>query len=770
MVQRNQHRVAAVVVAAVVASVASLGLISATALADLPAGTTFDLAGAGSGTTTPVMDAIANITTPGNVSGDSTLFDSFEPTGSATVNTTDPFTPSGVESASQPRPNSDSAALAALAGTLPGTAAGCFQFASSSRGPISSDPTVLTWIPFAQDIVDFAVTNTSAIPQTLSLTQLQAYYTCDPSLVGVHGGAGNPGYNGYARNPVLPQAGSGTRVFWESLMGITDDDTGSGTFGSGSLGCIVNGFNPADTSQAWEERTGVFLGDFELEPFSVASYEDEAEGLITDLRGRAVLGDLENPNGTVWQPLIANAPGSQTGVAVPAGLEREIYNVVPTSNVTGSDALSTEIQQLFVGPNSELCSPTAFGGAIQATILEYHLLPDPNCGSTTLTGLVTAGALDSCALLSAGRVDCWGLNVYGELGDGTSTTDSLFPVQVVGVGGSGSLSGVTQVAAGEMHTCALLSAGTVDCWGYNRDAQLGNGTLTNSSTPVAVVGVGGSGVLTSVTQVATGGFHTCAVLTGGTVDCWGFNGEAELGNGATTGYSPTPVPVVGVGGSGVLTGVTQVATGGFHSCALLTGGTVDCWGDNPYGDLGDGTTTNSSTPVPVVGVGGSGVLSGVADISAAGYDTCALLSAGTVDCWGLNGNGQLADGTTTDSLVPVQVVGEGGNGVLTGVIQVATGDTHTCALLSAGTADCWGWDYYGELGNGTTTDSAFPVQVVGEGGNGVLSGVTQISTAGVETCALLAAGRVGCWGYNTFGELGNGTTSNSSTPVEVLGL
>jgi alpha-tubulin suppressor-like RCC1 family protein len=107
------------------------------------------------------------------------------------------------------------------------------------------------------------------------------------------------------------------------------------------------------------------------------------------------------------------------------------------------------------------------------------------------------------------------------------------------------------------------------------------------------------------------------------------------------------------------------------------------------------------------------VLSGVADISAAGYDTCALLSTGTVDCWGLNGNGQLGDGSTTDSLVPVQVVGEGGSGVLTGVSQVATGGTHTCALFSAGTTACWGWNYYGELGNGTTTGSSTPVEVLG---------------------------------------------------------
>jgi hypothetical protein len=358
-------------------------MIPGVARADLPAGDTFDLAAGGSDTTTPVMDAISLIATPGH-QGTTNLFDSFDATGSATVNTTNPNT-TGLNCTAQTRPNGSGQGLKSLNGTLAGTTAGCFQFARASRGPATGDPTGLTWIPFALDVVDFAVTNTSAIPRTLSLAQLQAYYTCQSAVVGTQGGAGNPGFNGYARNPVLPQSGSGTRLFWEGVMGITDSAVGSGTFGGGTLGCIINGVNPANPSQIWEEHTGVLLGDYELEPFSIAQYEIQAEGLITDLRGRSVLGDLQNTGGSVWQPQVVNAPGSQTGITVPSAFEREVYNVIPTAAVTGSTTVDTELQTVFVGSGSDMCSPTAFSGKIQATILQYHLLPDPNCGSTTLT-------------------------------------------------------------------------------------------------------------------------------------------------------------------------------------------------------------------------------------------------------------------------------------------------------------------------------------------------------------------------------------------------
>jgi len=259
----------------------------------------------------------------------------------------------------------------------------------------------------------------------------------------------------------------------------------------------------------------------------------------------------------------------------------------------------------------------------------------------------------------------------------------------------------------------------------------------------------------SGSQIAAGGFHTCALRAGGTVQCWGNNQNGQLGNGTNT-YSTMPVSVSG------LSGVTAIAAGGFHTCALLSGGTVQCWGYNVFGQLGNGTTTDSTVPVSVTGI------TGATAISAGSAHTCALLSGGTVQCWGRNDYGQLGNGTNTDSTVPVSVSG------LSGATAISAGDLHTCAALSGGTVQCWGDNQYGELGNGTTSfsppyGSNVPVSVSG------LTGVTAISAGGGHTCAVLSGGTVQCWGYNREGELGNGTNStsypyDSSVPVSVSGL
>ncbi len=381
---------------------------------------------------------------------------------------------------------------------------------------------------------------------------------------------------------------------------------------------------------------------------------------------------------------------------------------------------------------------------------------------------VSAGGAHSCALSSAGTVKCWGYNAYGELGNGT-TTDSSTPVQVKDVAGTGTLSNVIQISVGAYHSCALLSGGTVDCWGYNGEGELGNGTTTDSSTPVQVKDVAGTGTLSNVTQISTGYYHTCALLSGGAVDCWGYNYYGELGNGTTT-DSHIPVQVKDVAGTGTLSNVTQISTGYYHTCALLTGGTVECWGYNGDGELGNGTTTDSHIPVQVKDVAGTGTLSNVTEISSGYPHTCALLTGGTVDCWGRNTEGELGNGTTTDSHIPVQVKDVAGTGTLSNVTQISLGVYYTCALLTGGTVDCWGFNYYGQLGNGTTTDSHIPVQVKDVAGTGTLSNVTQISTGYDFGCALLTGGAVDCWGYNYYGELGNGTTTDSSTPVSVIGI
>ena len=357
---------------------------------------------------------------------------------------------------------------------------------------------------------------------------------------------------------------------------------------------------------------------------------------------------------------------------------------------------------------------------------------------------IAAGWGHTCALLADGGVKCWGNNQYWQLGDGTRTNYRSTPVGV-----SGLSSGVGAIAAGDEHTCALLTNGGVKCWGWNSDGQLGDGTITSHWTPVDVSGLGGG-----VTAIAAGGGHTCALLDGGGVKCWGHNNRGQLGDGTTTNRS-TPVAV-----SGLNSGVAAIAAGGSrldgaHTCALLDGGGVKCWGWNSDGQLGDGTTTNRSTPVDVIGLN-----SGVAAIAAGWTHSCALLDSGGVKCWGRNEFGQLGDGTTTNRSTPVDVIG-----LNSGVVAIAAGMYHTCALLENGGVKCWGRNDRGPLGDGTTTNRSTPVNV-----SGISSSIAAIAAGGAHTCALLDSGGVKCWGDNESGQLGDGTTTNRSTPVDVRGL
>ncbi|HAN09466.1 MAG TPA: hypothetical protein DCP90_02515 [Clostridiales bacterium] len=390
--------------------------------------------------------------------------------------------------------------------------------------------------------------------------------------------------------------------------------------------------------------------------------------------------------------------------------------------------------------------------------------------------MVSGGTDYTIALKSDGTVWGWGNNTYGELGDNT-TIQRLTPVQVHGVGDVGYLTGVSQVSAGSYFSgghfvMALMNDGTVYAWGYNALGRLGDNTTTDRHTPVQVHGVENVGYLTGISQVSAGDSSTVALKSDGTVYAWGNNTDGQLGkntSGAGS-YIKTPIQVHGVGDIGYLTGVSQVVAGYACSVALKTDGTVYAWGWNPHGEIGDNTTTSRLTPVQVHGVGNVGYLTGVSQVAVGTNHTLALKTDGTVYTWGWNLYGEIGDNTTTNKLTPVQVHGEGNVGYLTGVSQVSAGQYSTVALKTDGTVYAWGWNNFGQLGDNTTTDRLTPVQVHGVGNVGYLTGVSQVSAGKAHVVILKTGGAVYAWGHNGVGELGDNTTTEGHTSVQVHGV
>ena len=254
--------------------------------------------------------------------------------------------------------------------------------------------------------------------------------------------------------------------------------------------------------------------------------------------------------------------------------------------------------------------------------------------------------------------------------------------------------------------------------------------------------------ITGIARVVGGSGHTCATATGGTMLCWGDNVYAQVGDG-TSEERWTAVPVIGLGGL-----AQTAAAGGSHTCASSTTGAARCWAYNWFGQVGDGTDTDRDLPTPVLGLG-----SGVQAIVTGMIHSCALVGGG-VKCWGANGFGQLGDGSDTQRLAPVQV-----SGLASGVQAIAAGGEHTCALTTGGGVKCWGANDYGQLGNNSTNTQHAPVNV-----SGLASGVVAISAGRFHTCAVTSGGGAKCWGANENGELGDGTQSERHVPVDVSGL
>lgn len=348
---------------------------------------------------------------------------------------------------------------------------------------------------------------------------------------------------------------------------------------------------------------------------------------------------------------------------------------------------------------------------------------------------LAASFASSCASIN-GVAKCWGYNYHGELSTVDQPNGHRTPEAVVNLAGS-----VTKIFHSVHETCAIVS-GALYCWGLNSYGQLGDGTYVSRRTPAVV-----PGLESGVTDASIGWFHACAIRAS-RLYCWGLNNYGQLGlNDYNTRAGASEVTRMG-------TNVTAVAAGQNFTCAIANGA-VKCFGLNNHGQLADGSNVNSAQPVSVVGAS-----AGATTVAAGTYHACAIVNSG-VRCWGYNGEGQLGDGTVTSRSAAVEVTG-----LSSGAMQIAPGDRQTCALVN-GVVSCWGYmsTLPGGRGEAMGVGASTPVAITGlRTGTMLLASGPAVSMGASHICAMSMQNEIQCWGYNGYGQLGDGTVTNRSEP------
>jgi cysteine-rich repeat protein len=371
---------------------------------------------------------------------------------------------------------------------------------------------------------------------------------------------------------------------------------------------------------------------------------------------------------------------------------------------------------------------------------------------------VVTGNSHTCFLTRSGKVKCWGLSSSGQLGYGNIFTigDNETPSSIgfVNIGGF-----VSQLSAGSGHTCALLDTGNVRCWGQGAGGKLGYGNSNNIGDDETPASAGNVNVGGAVTQIAAGDVHTCALLTTGSLRCWGVGNNGQLGYGNTNniGDNETPASAGNVNVGGL---VADMSLGNSHTCALLTTGNVRCWGFGANGRLGYGNIDDIGDDETPASAGNVNIGSIVDQLSVGGGHSCALLDTGNVRCWGVGSLGRLGYGNS-DDIGDTEIPASAGNVSVGGLVaEVSTGSDYTCSLLSTGDVRCWGAGNFGRLGYGNLDnigDNELPSSLGNVNVGGV---VVQLSESAFHTCALLRVGTIRCWGAGNLGRLGYGNTNN----------
>lgn len=524
----------------------------------------------------------------------------------------------------------------------------------------------------------------------------------------------NPTTNKPSKSPVTARPSrspSKSPTFSSRLILYSDNE-----LTTGDLGTYADSFLRCN-----EEQLRINLECTKVEPFLYFGdeYEDKLPGNFTGLPVYDVYGTLIAAN---WDALV--------GVSVWPNSLRDIltykswsYGSINCNNwQSSSDCLNGVIQN----PKSTKFSNRRAGCNTAKTILclcqGNKELPDkPTKEPTTLN------PTKSPSVPSKSPVSDSPTNTPTAKPTGTPTKLPTLPTNAP------TNIPIVQISAGIDHTCAVMSTGQVKCWGKGEYGTLGDGTETDRLTPNTVPGV------SSAVEVKARRYHTCARMSSGLVQCWGLNTNGQLGINTVDPNKLVPSVVVGISTA------VEITLGNTHTCALLSSGQVQCWGQNTNGQLGDGTLSEQNSPVLVSGI------TNAVQILAGLSHTCARLSTGVILCWGKNEFGQLGDGTNTDRSTPVAVSG------ISAAIDISTGEDFTCAVLTSGQVRCWGINLNGVLGDGTFTDSSTPVTVLG------ISSAVRINSGSLYSCAILLSGQVICWGFNT-GGYGDGTMVSGLRP------
>jgi alpha-tubulin suppressor-like RCC1 family protein len=395
-----------------------------------------------------------------------------------------------------------------------------------------------------------------------------------------------------------------------------------------------------------------------------------------------------------------------------------------------TDSAGLSSTKLTLGDSAGTYTVQATSGTLQGSPVNFSATAT---WTLYLASSIAMGQSHTCAIAPSQMLDCWGVNQHGKLGDGT-TTNHLLATSVAG--------GLhfSRISTSGDFNCGI-AAGAAYCWGDNNGFALGDGTNTDRFVPTAVLG----GI--SFAEISVGADHSCALIAAGEAYCWGISQFGAVGDGTNANNRTSPVPVAG----GFK--FTKLISGYQHSCGIATTGATYCWGMNPYGELGDGTTVNRNSPAAVAG----GLV--FVSLAAGSNETCGITGAGDAYCWGHNDRGQLGIGNTNDQMVPTKVVGG------YAFTQLAVGAAVACGITQAGSLYCWGEDTVTGGGGGSNQPIVAPRPVVAPAGL-KFSAVTVGSTGG---CSLTTGSAAYCWGVNVRGEVGDGTTAYRPSLVPVIG-